>query len=210
MPTHGQAPGIDDLTVEGIARVFTAALEAAFPGRPVVVAGESIGGLVALSMAGGLSTAVSCVAFDPPFTTAKLWPVYANLEFRLTDPAFSVNEDFLLEIFGARIGRGVEDKSYFHLLDRTTIPIHVVTGDIPLMPPRELPRPPALIDENDKAVLRTKPNVTLHIVPGIGHLLLTDAEERCLTLLEQGAAAALSRQGADADSHAVGISPVQD
>jgi pimeloyl-ACP methyl ester carboxylesterase len=102
LPGHGQAPELRETSVEAFAAAFDEAIAATFPDRDIVAVGESIGGLVALS----LHTAHRVVALDPPFRTANLWPLRAEAA-----RVASLAPEFWFNVFG--IGAHPEDRDYW-------------------------------------------------------------------------------------------------
>lgn len=160
MPGQGQ-PRLSDTSVESFAAAYSAAVAQLSRGRPVVVCGESAGALVALAMG-----AERVIALDPPLRTEKLWPLIPFFRERLAaDPS---QTEFLWSVFGVSADE-LEPRDYRYLLDR---PAHVIIGDAPLYPEGTLPDgAPSLVDEPERALMRSMPNIRLTVAPGAGHVI---------------------------------------
>jgi pimeloyl-ACP methyl ester carboxylesterase len=185
LPGHGRSPGFAPATLERMTAEVAEAVAAALPGRRIVAVGESFGGLVALALAGlGSPIVEAVVAADPPLTTAKQWQLNATFERVLAQrPDDPVLASFAREMFG--IAPGVqEERIYYPLFEGLAQPVHVVTGDLRLQPPRRLAGVGCLVDEVDAHVLKAFPNVRIHRFEGAGHLVLNDRRDACLPLIQ--------------------------
>ena len=188
LPGHGRSPAMVPTSVEIFAANVLQALQSTLSGRDVVLVGESLGGLVALAIAGMSPDPVRAVlAADPPLTTAKLWHVATAIGGAVArDPDNAFLRSFAEEIFG--LGASTRtDRIYYSLLKDAQIPIHIVTGDLPLLPPRNVSGVPCLVDDVDRFVLANlyATQVQLHVVDNCGHLLLTDQRAACLDLIQR-------------------------
>lgn len=141
--------------------------------RDALVVGESVGGLVALGLAG---RGFRAIAFDPPLTTAKQWT--ASYALRTAASAGRVSEAFLAEVFGLMPNGAVEERIYYPLLDKLTGPVDIVTGSVPLWPCTGIPGRQCMIDGTDRYVLKSYPLVRLHEIEG-PHALLDESREAC-------------------------------
>lgn len=145
------------------AEAFRQALSA-FPTRPALVIGESLGAVIALSMG------LPCVVIEPFLSTAKLWPVRASLKLGrargLNHPDELVDGLF-------------DDKDYSWVLPKITAPALVVGGDVPLGVPRSLMKAPSLLDDEDFETFSRHPLVETRRVAG-NHLLMVENAEACL------------------------------
>jgi len=162
LPGNGTPP-LAETSVAGWARAVGEVVDQVFTGRPVVLAGLSVGALVAL---GVRSPAVRrVVAVEPPLVMSKLWPLAPALRDRWRDaPA---ERPFIEAVFGVRAGEA-EERTYFDIFDGAP-PADVVAGEIPLYPERRMERFPSLLDEPERAWLAARPGVSLRIAPGAGH-----------------------------------------
>ncbi len=187
LPRHGGAPALTRPGVGGYVSAFAEAIRLALPDRPLLVVGQSLGGLVALGLAGH---GHPVVAFDPFLTTAKLWPVGATIR-RMQARGESYDETFVEEVFGFRAGR-VVDRDRRNLVARLAAPTLVAAGTVPLRPPRDLEHAPSLLDEEDRALLISNPRVRFVAFEGLGHTLMEDAPDRSRDLILEALDAAVS------------------
>ncbi len=160
-------------SVEAYAEAYSQALDLAFPTRPVLVLGASVGGLVALGLTSPLVRAALVV--DPPLVMEKLWPLLPFLNWKLSEPqADEALRDFVGGVFGLT-GAGVEPRDYRGMLDRLRFPVRVVVGDEPLLPPRNLERLPSLVDAPERELIARHAGMRLHVAPTCGHNILEQA-----------------------------------
>jgi pimeloyl-ACP methyl ester carboxylesterase len=178
LPRHAGAPALKVPGVAGYVAAFAAALDTLMPGRQVLCVGVSLGGLVALGLAGRGRPAL---AFDPFLTTAKLWPIEATLRRAMArgDP---IDADFVAEVFGFR-GDQVVDQDYRGWLGALAAPVVVAAGSVPLLPPRDLQDAPSLLDDDDRVLLLAHPRVRLVTFEGHGHVLVEASPDRCRDLI---------------------------
>lgn len=186
LPGHGHSPDIAPATFEAIVRIFDAVTRSTFAGREMVIVGESLGGLVGIALAtlpGRPQKAV--IAVDPPMTTAKLWSVAPNLRSVIRQNPHNVFlRSFAENVFG--IGpSSTSERIYYSLLGQVKIPVHIVTGDMPLMPPRQVEVPPCIFDDVDKYVVETffRQGIEVHRIKDCGHLLLNEKKDECLRII---------------------------
>lgn len=191
LPGHGHAPWLARTDVETWTAAFDEAVGATFPGRPLVAAGESLGGLLAM----GLASATRIVAFDPPLRTGRLWPIHRDQALLST-----LTPAFWRDIFGA--GPSSRDIDYWPRLLARRAPLTLVTGDMPLGEPRPLPTPPAFLEPEDRRRCETIPGVSVVVVPGAGHALLDQHVETCFSLVARDIGALRSTQPARAPAEA--------
>lgn len=188
LPGHGRSPPIFPASLEVFAANMLQAIQAALPGRDVIVVGESLGGLVALAMAGMSPDPIRAVlAAAPPLTTAKLWHVAASINGAIArNPESRFLKSLADEIFGLAPSANT-DRIYYPLLERVRIPVHIATGDLPLLPPRSVKGLPCLLDDVDRFVLANlySAQVKLHAIEDCGHLLLIDQRAQCLDLIRR-------------------------
>jgi hypothetical protein len=137
-------------------------------GRPTVVCGSSVAGVVAMGMRAPEIRGIA--ALDPPFRTAKLWRLVNRLQEGVRRGAPANEVEFCREILGVT-ATAIEDRNYLPLLDGLATPTWCVFGETPLMPPRELDRDPSLVDEPERQILRRHPAVKTMLVKGVGHNL---------------------------------------
>ena len=183
LPGHGRSPATTTATVESFAENIGDAITAALSGRSIVVLGESLGGLIAIALGRlHLSPLKGIVAADPPLTMAKLWHVRRFLIDALAnDPANQFLQSFALNIFGVDADGNSHERIYYDLIEQVSVPIHIITGDVPLLPIRNVASVPCLIDDVDRYVVRRLfgDALQLAIVTDCGHHVLIDGEEEC-------------------------------
>lgn len=168
LPGHGRAPFASTPSLGALAERTRQAIESLAGGRPLVIAGESLGALLALSLS---PIASQVVAIEPPLRTAQLWPVHWN---RSAHPACADLYDNLL---GQSAGV-VAERDYWPLIDGLSCPTTLLVGSEPLMPPRRLAAAPSLLSPEDRSHAAANPLVILREAPG-GHDLLRCAPEHC-------------------------------
>jgi len=157
-------PWLAETSIEAWARAVEALIGTVFSGRPVVLVGLSVGALVAVAVRSPQVRRI--LALEPPLVMSKLWPLLDRLKTRWRDAPD--DRPFLAAVFGVT-GAGVaEERTWFHLFEGAP-PTDVVVGDVPLTPPRPLPRSPSFLDAPERAWLRAQPNVRLLIAPETGH-----------------------------------------
>ncbi|MBP6878991.1 MAG: alpha/beta hydrolase [Phenylobacterium sp.] len=188
LPGHGRSTPVHPPSVDSFAVNILQAIQSALSGRDVVVVGESLGGLVALVMAGMSPAPIRAVlAVDPPLTTGKLWHVAASLLRAIDrDPDDQYLRSWVSAIFGmSPHGRG--DRIYYPVLSGVSIPAHIVTGDLPLLPPRVVRGIPCVLDRVDRFVIENlyADQIRFHVIQDCGHLLLVDQTGPCLELIRR-------------------------
>ena len=189
LPGHGRSSPLVPATVERFAQRLNAAMTALFPQRRLFVLGESLGGLVALAMAGPADTETvhGVIAADPPLTTAKLWHVAQAVRTALArTPHSPFMQSFAGDIFGIAATEATTERIYYPVLDRLRVPALILTGDIPLLPPRRTASVPCVMDEVDRFVIERlyHGRVTVKTLDRSGHLVLFDAVAECRQLIE--------------------------
>lgn len=189
LPGHGRSSPLVPATVDRFAQRLGVAMAALFPQRRLFVLGESLGGLVALAMAGLQETdrVHGVIAADPPLTTAKLWHVAHAVRTALARaPHSAFMQSFAADIFGIATTQGTAERIYYPVLDRLRVPALILTGDIPLLPPRQTTSVPCVMDEVDRFVIERlyRGQVTVKTLHRSGHLVLFDAVSDCRQLIE--------------------------
>lgn len=150
-----------------ISRGLTTALETLFPNRPTAIFGLSTGALVALAVTAPQVRRL--VLVEPFLRTAHAWPLH-DLPRIARDEA---QRELLWNVLGVAEGK-VEARDYRHLLDRLSVPTVALVGRTPLGERRRVPAMPSLVDEVDRALLRTHPLVHVFELEG-GHDVATES-----------------------------------
>ncbi|MGZ6017670.1 MAG: alpha/beta hydrolase [Phenylobacterium sp.] len=129
---------------------FDAVIASAFPDRRIVVLGSSSGALLAAGLrAPGI---VGRVLIEPFFSTGELWAL-ANLLRALLSKDLTEMWQWMWDVLGVS-PTTQENRDYRHLLIGD-VPLSAVVGDLPLMPPRDLPQLPSLTGDDDRNLLRS-------------------------------------------------------
>jgi pimeloyl-ACP methyl ester carboxylesterase len=146
------SPPLAELSVEAFSRALDEAL-AQILTTPLAILGLSAGALVAMGVRNPHLRAL--LLLDPPVRTTDAWPLKALMD---QDP-----------LLGALI-----DRDFSHLIGNLAVPTEVLAGDVPLMPPRRLERPPSILDDVSRDQFIAHPLATLTVVRGAGHLVQED------------------------------------
>lgn len=180
MPGHRRSTLVDPPSVDKMADVIHEGLKVGLAGRRALLVGESLGGLVALRIAGdrGPTPVRAVLAIDPPMTTSKQWTIGLTFRRLLEEAGSSPIARFAEEAFGIVEG-GHTERVYYPLLSQVHLPAVIATGDLPLMPPRLTEEYPCVFDPVDRYVIETHyaGRADIHTIEGVGHLLLKDAVE---------------------------------
>ncbi|KRB41977.1 hypothetical protein ASE02_03965 [Phenylobacterium sp. Root700] len=189
LPGHGRSTTAGAASISGMAATLHEAICAGLAGRRVLIMGESLGGTIALSLGGmaELGPIRAVFAADPPVTTGKLWTVANAFRRHMGNSAEETFVDRLgRETFGIT-PNGVEELIYYPLIGGLRVPTVIATGDIPLLPPRQLSGVTCLFDPVDQFVARTLyPGKTeIELIANCGHLLLVDAPSACLDIVRR-------------------------
>jgi hypothetical protein len=167
----GQLPGhlcppLSKPSIPAFARAFGHVIATAFGGRPVLVVGESVGGLVTLALA---NPGIGRLALDPLLQTHELWPLRAFLE-RMHETE-RPHRSFIETVFGFD-GQALRPIDYLPLIQ--PYPARVVVGGLPLMPERPMQGNllPSLVGEAERKALHAAPHIHLTTVTDGGHVLV--------------------------------------
>jgi pimeloyl-ACP methyl ester carboxylesterase len=189
LPGHGASDPIDSGDLPVLADLILRTLQEALAGRRVLLVGESVGGTIALAIAGkpdpGPVRAV--FAADPPLTTAKQWLVHRNFrDYYARHPEHAYAPVFGRDFLGI-LPEGVEERVYSQVLGALKLPTVIAAGDVPLAPPRNMDGLSTTVwDEADSLALETTYPSKAEFVrlADSGHLLLVDAPDGCLAIIK--------------------------
>jgi pimeloyl-ACP methyl ester carboxylesterase len=157
-------PQVAHVSIGIFAGAFTEALDRRFSGRPVVVTGLSIGGLVALAIRARMLRGI--LAVEPLLVSDEAWPL---LNLRTQAPPG--NEDFLWNILGIGPDK-VERRDYRPMLGNLTTPTYVILGD-EVPPVGEWPEyMPGLLGPLSRQALASHPKITVDQLTNVGHNIL--------------------------------------
>jgi pimeloyl-ACP methyl ester carboxylesterase len=183
LPGHGESETPIDVSVDDYALEMVHLLLLRFPGRPVMLVGESIGGVIALRAAADARLDVRwLVLCDPPLTTAKQWHIRFNsLSAMSRDPSV-FRRLFSAAMFGVYDQDRQEERLYYDLLADIRAPCLILTGDLPLNPQRASAKAMCCLDEADLWVIQKLygDKVVVARVRGAGHTVLTHQPQACL------------------------------
>lgn len=135
-----------------------------------LVVGESLGGLIALGLAG---RGYRAVAFDPPLTMAKQWGLQYGLRLLLAK-GDDVLRQRAASIFGVMPEGAQEERIYYWLLDAIRTTADIVSGNKLLFPAKHAYSDACLVDEVDRYVIGLNPMIRFTRIPG-PHCLLTES-----------------------------------
>lgn len=155
-----QSPALSACSVGAFAHAYGHVVATALAGRPLVVLGESLGGLVALAME---PPDLRRLVLDPPFR-APSDPLFVG-QCR----SFILQQPEQAELAFALLGVGadtIEPRDFTHLIGR---PARVLVGahDAPLKPGEAQ----SVVDDESRARLLAEPDVWLTTVNSAGHVL---------------------------------------
>lgn len=171
LPGCGSSTAPSEMSVDGFADELLPALIAAVPSGFGVI-GASFGGSVGLAIARRTAQCKAVVLLDTPMSAAKLWHNHAFLRGAISGrPDDRYLRSFALDIYGVTPTAAME-REYWHLLEGVAQPVLVVTGDVPMQPPRKMPPVPCCLDEDDLTRLRSL-GCRVERVKG-GHDLIND------------------------------------
>jgi pimeloyl-ACP methyl ester carboxylesterase len=178
LPGVNQVPPWKETSLTNLVQAFAGTISRNLSGRPIHLAGESLGGLIALGL-GTYPWASSVTAFDPPLRTGKLWPQREAVANSIDPLPWETIEGVL----GIRRDGSFVDRSYLPMLAGLKCPTTIVAGTEALWPERPVLVSPSIIDDEDFEALRAYP-VDVQRIDG-GHLLLVDNPGVCQMLLRE-------------------------
>jgi pimeloyl-ACP methyl ester carboxylesterase len=161
---------------------FMAAYSAAIAelGRPTIVCGASLGGLVALGL--HAPNLVGLVALDPLISTAGLTyaiPVFREALRREHQPH---EAELIWSIFGISLST-VEERSYAGVLEGLETPTWCLFGEVlPDRPQAGVPEP-SIVSEAERELLGRHSAIHTQVAPGAGHHLHVDAPRLVLSAI---------------------------
>jgi hypothetical protein len=152
--------------------------------RPLLLAGFSLGATVALAVRAPNLRRRFLV--EPILDTDGLWPIadWGGKPLSATDAAL------LWSALGVRGGE-VARRDYRELLAAMDAPADVVLGGEPLEPRRPITALPSFVGQAARELIADQPNVTTHVVAGVGHNVAGQAAWPLFRLLRQRAAETL-------------------
>lgn len=142
--------------------------------RVDVVAGFSVGALVALAMRSPSIKAV--VSVEPPLRTRKLWPLFELIRER-PEKALAQN------IFGV-FPDHIEERDYTAVIGTLKAKLVTLVGSDALYPERGFINIPSLVDEPERSLCAARG--PLIVVPGCGHDVPFYGRQTLLRVLKAG------------------------
>ena len=182
LPGHGRSSSAGPASIQGMAETVHEAICSALADRRVLIVGESLGGTVALAIGGvGAGPIKAVFAADPPMTTGKLWNlagVFRSVMGKSAEPTFA--DRLGRETFGITPS-GIEELIYYPLIGGLQVPAVIATGDVPLLPPRQMAGVACLFDAVDRFVVETlyPGKIRFEQIANCGHVLFADAPAAC-------------------------------
>lgn len=188
-PGHGRSPAMLPASLEAMTGAVDRLLRTYFAERRILLVGESFGGLVGMTLGRGEpdNPIKAVLAADPPFTTAKQWAVVNSFRAKFTrEPEDTFFFSFAEEVFGITPTE-VHERIYYPILGKLAVPTMLVTGDLPMLPPRRVDSVACLIDPVDEFVIDNlyPGKVMKRKIANSGHVMLTNALPECLALVEE-------------------------
>ncbi len=156
--------------------------------RKLVIVGESLGGLVALSLgADPPPNLIAVISADPPLRPARRPSFEADIRaIMLRQATDQLLRAVPIGALGIRAESTIASADHYHLLTRARVPTLVVTGDDAHNDSPVGKRYPRVLDHGTLAEISATPpaNVSVAVVPRAGHMVLTDAPTECFALLQ--------------------------
>ena len=183
LPGHGESERPIDVSIDDFALEIVHLLLLRFPGRPVLLIGESIGGVIGLRAAADPRLDIRwLVLLDPPLTTAKQWHIRANSLVSMSRNGSTFLRLFSAAMFGVFDQDRQEDRLYYDLLADLRGPCLILTGDLPLHPQRDWRTAMCCLDATDFWVIQKlyADKVVVARVKDAGHTVLTHQPQACL------------------------------
>jgi hypothetical protein len=156
------APPLDGQSLQDYAHAYGHVVQSVLGGRPVLLVGESVGGLIALAAP---NPGVGRLALDPPLTPVGLWS--AREAFRRHWVRFPDAQPFVRNVLAF-------DGEAFGPFDHTPIlgrPARVLVGSLPPTPERAMRAMPSLVGVPERELMAHHPEIHLTTVEGAGHVL---------------------------------------
>jgi len=188
-PGHGLSPAVLPASLEAMTDAVERMIRTHFAKRRILLVGESFGGLVSMSLGKGEadSPVKAVIAADPPLSTAKQWAVVNSFRARfIREPENPFFFSFADEVFGITPTE-VHERIYYPMLAGIGVPTMLVTGDLPMLPPRRLESVGCLLDPVDEFVIDNlyPDKVMKRRIANSGHVMLTNALPESLALVEE-------------------------
>jgi pimeloyl-ACP methyl ester carboxylesterase len=158
------------------AAVFAEALQKAAPGRRLILLGASASTPVVLMMCARLRIE-GLVLIEPFLEPMKVWALAETFTRR-----FPPNTPGFREMVDAYFGFFSGGRDYRPLQAHAPAKTHVVVGEIPLEPPRELRRLPSFTSEAERQSWR-EAGAEVHVCAGLGHDITQHAPDVVIGLL---------------------------
>jgi hypothetical protein len=163
-----------------IAAAVSEALAVRYAGRPMLLAGFSVGATVALAVRAPDLKRRFLV--EPVLDTDGLWPI-ADWGRK---PLSAADAALLWSALGVRGGE-IERRDYRRLLRDNDAPADVVLGGEPLEPRRKTAQLPSFVGQGARELIARQPDVTSHVFAGVGHNVAGQSARPLFRLLRQRA-----------------------
>ncbi len=187
-----QAPHLREASLAAFAAAVRETIGQAFGARPVLLAGQGMGATLALAVQA--PTVGRILAIEPELSPSSAWPVLPT--FRKIYRERPAIRPLLKALYGASPD-GADAPSNLTLVEALAVPVDVVVGDEPLMPQRPVKRAPSLVGEPERAALRARPGLRIHVAPRSGTALLDQAPDMVGQALREAVAALAAQTSFD-------------
>lgn len=167
LPGFSSAEMIKDPTVTNIGDMYLEALSLICDTSNSILVGESLGGLIALSMSNRFDRAI---VIEPPISMENQWPI------REMANKYGIGGNlFPSPLYERCMGSDSDEVqvSYMNLIHNCKNNVCFIVGDVPLMPPRKIASAPSLVKPDEVDLLRSQGRC-VEVVPG-GHDLIREA-----------------------------------
>jgi pimeloyl-ACP methyl ester carboxylesterase len=189
LPAHGRSTPVGSPSIANMAAVLGEAISDTIRDQPVLLVGESVGGLVGFALGGQTppGTVRAVLALEPLMTTRKWWTWRPDrlAHIRRATLADSPMAAFDESVFGIRPDR-VEERIYYDLIGGLQIPAIIAAGDRSLLVPNAVGLPAAFDDVDRFVIERLYPGkADIRVLTGAGHVLVDDAPDACAGLIDE-------------------------
>lgn len=192
---YGDIPGnmspfLINNTVSDFSNAYTVAIECL--NFPVVVCGNSLGGLIALGIRA--ENVQSIVAIEPPLQPLKskaLRSAIADKYHRSTD---TVEKEFLYNVFGAS-PEGFHARDYRSIFADLQIRTKVIIGS-------DATFVPSVVLEEDANTMGNHPFINIERVPGVGHAVHRGGSDRIVAAVSAALVSCSYRKNVDSTAPA--------
>jgi hypothetical protein len=161
IPGH-LSPPLSSASMDAYAQAYTHLVETTFANRPVVVCGESVGGLIALAIP---TPGIRRLALDPPLSSNAMWAAHAFFAQQWE------REPQGRPFIRAAVCFDGADFAPFDYTDYLRHPARVVVGGVLPVRGERFEVMPSLVDAPERELMARLPHIQLTTVNGAGHVI---------------------------------------